>query len=218
MEPDSSLAEGLEHLESGGLLAFPTETVWGLAARADSEEALERLRGWKGRGADHPLSVLVSGPAPLASLGFTVSEQAAQWMDAFWPGPLTLVLPCPPRFARGVARRDGAVGVRCSPHAAASALAAAAWEAGLGLLTATSLNRSGHPAAENATQARRMCTEGGARDAIPIYHGGGDAGGQPPSTVVDLTEAEPVLLRAGPVVLETFLDPSSRKTRAQESD
>ena len=218
MESDPSLVECVRHLETGGLLAFPTETVWGLAARADSDAALERLRSWKGRGVDHPLSVLVPGPGPLDSLGFTVSERAAESMAAFWPGPLTRVLPCAPRFAQGVARHDGAVGVRCSPHATASTLAAAAWEAGLGLLTATSLNRSGQPPAATVSEARALCREGDALDAIPIYHGGGDAGGQPPSTVVDLTASEPVLLRAGPVALESLPDPSARRIQAQESD
>ncbi len=215
MEPDPSLAECVRHLETGGLLAFPTETVWGLAARADSEEALARLRAWKGRGEDHPLSVLVPGPEPLDSLGFTVSQAAAAWMADAWPGPLTLVLPCAPRFARGVARHDGAVGVRCSPHSAASSLAVAAWESGLGVLTATSLNRSGHPPAATVSEARILCQEGDALDGIPIYHGGDDAGGQPPSTVVDLTASEPVLLRAGPVALESF---SARTMQKQESD
>ena len=215
MESDPSLVECVRHLEMGGLLAFPTETVWGLAARADSEAALERLRAWKGRGVDHPLSVLVPEAGALDSLGFTVSERAANWMAAHWPGPLTLVMPCEPRFAPGIARHDGAVGVRCSPHAVALALAVEAWEAGIGVLTATSLNRSGEPAATTLGEARVVCGEGDAPEAIPIYHGGGDAGGQPPSTVVDLAASEPVLLRAGPVALESLPAPEMQE---EESD
>lgn len=218
MDSDPSLLECLRHLESGGLLAFPTETVWGLAACADSEIALERIRTWKGRAEDQPLSVLVPGPEPLESLGFVVSEQAASWMAAFWPGPLTLVLPCGARFARGIARRDGAVGVRCSPHPAASGLAAAAWDGGLGLLTATSLNRSGQPATQTSEGARHLCGMRGAPGAIPIYHAGDEAGGQPPSTVVDLTESQPVLLRPGPVVLDVFEAPLSNTIQVQELD
>jgi L-threonylcarbamoyladenylate synthase len=95
----------------GALLAYPTETVWGLGADAGSDAALERLRAFKGRADDAPVSILVAEPAAIAAPDFDASPLARALAERFWPGPLTLVLPCRRRFAAGVAREDGAVGV-----------------------------------------------------------------------------------------------------------
>lgn len=87
------LEQAAVHLAAGGLLAYPTETSWGLAARIDSPRAVASLRAFKGRDADKPLSLLVSGEAALAARGAFVGDAARALMRAFWPGPLTLVLP-----------------------------------------------------------------------------------------------------------------------------
>ena len=113
MIPDP-LGEAVEWLMGGGLLAYPTETVWGLGADATSEPALARLLRWKGRDSGDPVSILIDAPSALAPLGFDVGRVAHRIAEAFWPGPLTLVLSGALRFAPGVARSDGAVGVRCS--------------------------------------------------------------------------------------------------------
>jgi L-threonylcarbamoyladenylate synthase len=124
---------------------------------------------------------------------------AARWSPAarvlaerFWPGPLTLVVECGEVFAPGVAAGDGSIGVRCSPHPVASALASGARTRGLGPVTATSLNRGGDPAARDRAEAARICG-----DEIPML--AGEAGGGAPSSVVDVRGSEPRLLREGPI-------------------
>jgi L-threonylcarbamoyladenylate synthase len=196
----ASTALAVERLAEGGLVAFPTETVWGLAVRAESATALERLQAWKGRRADNPIALLVSGPRALEVLDFDVSDAAHALMDEFWPGALTLVLPCRHRFPCGLARRDGAVGVRCSSHAEAAELVRRAEAAGAGPLTATSLNRSGNPPARTRDEAAVLCG-GGAADPL-LLPGDLDAGGETPSTVIDLTGRCPSVLREGGLALE----------------
>jgi L-threonylcarbamoyladenylate synthase len=192
-----ALDGAVEQLRGGGLVAFPTETVWGLGADARSEAALAGLRRFKGRAADAPISILVAGVDALDALGFEPPPAARALVRRFWPGPLTLVLPCKGGFAQGVARADGAVGVRCSSHPAAAALARRLAEAGVGPLTATSLNRSGAPAARNRDEARRIC--GDAHDAPRLLDTGDEAGGEPESTVLDCCGARPEVLRWGAI-------------------
>jgi L-threonylcarbamoyladenylate synthase len=146
------------------------------------------------------VALLVSGPGKLESLEFEVSDAARALMAEFWPGPLMLVLPCRHRFADGVARADGAVGVRCSSHAAAAALVADAEAAGAGPLTATSLNRSGEPPARTRDDAAKLCGPGAGEPLLLATEL--DAGGEAPSTVVDLTGERPVVLRGGGLALE----------------
>ena len=196
---EARLSEALSALRSDRLVAFPTETVWGLAACARSSAALERLRLWKGRGADHPISVLISGASALESLGVEVSPVASRLAERFWPGPLTLVLGSRGPFAPGVARSDGAIGVRCSPHPLAAALAQRAEAEGLGPLTATSLNRTGEAPAHNGETARRLCDAPDSPFLLEVA--GEDASAGPPSTVLDVTCRPARLLRVGHIGL-----------------
>jgi tRNA threonylcarbamoyl adenosine modification protein (Sua5/YciO/YrdC/YwlC family) len=195
------LGEAADRLRAGGLLAYPTETVWGLGADARSPSALARLRAWKGRGDEAPIAILVADAAALAGAGIECGRAATRLIEAFWPGPLTLVLPCRTRFAPGVGRADGAVGVRCSAHPLARALARRLAREDVGPITATSLNRSGEPPARDRAAADALC--GGAPDA-PRLLGveRAEAGGDAPSTVVDLTGPAPRVLRAGALSAE----------------
>ena len=197
------LEQAVAALEAAGLVAFPTETVWGLAADATSEPALERLRAWKGREARRPIAILVESIASLAALDFELGPLALRLAGAFWPGPLCLVLRCHRTFASGIARADGAVGVRCSSHPVASALASALAKRGVGPVTATSLNPSGAAPARTREAARACC---GDELALPrlLDLGGADAFGGPPSTVVDATGERPVVLRAGAIGCEAI--------------
>ncbi len=190
------MGEAVARLRDGGLVGFPTETLWALGADATSEAAVARLRRWKGREAEQPVAVLVDQLASLEALGFRVGEAGERLAAAFWPGPLCLVLPCAGRFARGVARADGAVGVRCSPHAQAAVLARSLALQGLGTVTATSLNRSGAEPAATREEARRCCGDGPEAPRL-LELSGPDAGGAPPSTVVDVTGPRPAVLRWG---------------------
>jgi L-threonylcarbamoyladenylate synthase len=202
------LADAVAWIAEGGVLAYPTETVWGLGADARSGAAVERLRAFKGRRGEAPISILVTGVRALAPLGFRVDAAAERLARDFWPGPLTLVLPCRGAFADGIARDDGAIGVRCSPHAVASELAERCARAGAGPLTATSCNASGDPAVRTRDEARQVC---GADTHVRVVSDGADAGAASfaqraagerspeglPSTVVDVTGPSPRVLRWG---------------------
>jgi len=201
------LGDAARWLRSGGLLAYPTETVWGLAADATSDAAIARLLRWKGRQGGDPLAILVEVEADLPRLGFEPGPEAKKLAALFWPGPLTLVLPCRRRFAKGVARGDGAVGVRCSAHPLAAALARRLRADGVGPITATSLNRSGSPPARTRAEAERVCG-GEPEQPCLLDVKGAEAGGDAASTVVDLAARPPVVLRWGAVaavVLEPVL-------------
>lgn len=199
LSTDADLDGALAHLEADGLVAFPTETTWGLAASARRHRAMERLRGFKGRGANQPISVLISSPAVLETLGCEVEPKARAWVEACWPGPLTLVLPFrgdEAEFAAGILSESGGLGVRCSPHPVAGALVLAAEARGLGPLTATSCNASGESAARTRAEARAVCGSG--EDAPLVLASGADAGGETPSTVVEAL-GEVHVLREGAI-------------------
>ena len=201
MDPrnEARMGDALATLRDDRLVAFPTETVWGLAALARSPRAMERLRRWKGRDAQQPVSVLVSGKAALDSLGIETTPLVARLIERFWPGPLTLVLPSAADWAPGVPRADGAVGVRCSPHPLAAELVSRAERAGLGPLTATSLNRSGEVPARHVEEARALCV--GSADPALLEQPGLDASDGAPSSVLDLVAEPPRLLRTGAIGL-----------------
>jgi len=183
-----SIAEAARRIRSGGLVAYPTETVWGLAADAHSTAAVAKLRAWKGRDARKPMAVLVTDYRALDVVGAETTPLAAQLAAEFWPGPLTLIVRCAGAFAPGIASEDGAVGFRCSPHPVASALARAA-----GAITATSFNRTGEPACATRAEAER-CAGG----AIALVLGE-DAHAAAPSSVVDASGSAPRLLREGAI-------------------
>ncbi len=206
MTSDAALAALLDaaaaRVLAGGAVAYPTETLYGLGADAASETAVERLLAWKGRAASQPLTVLVEEPAALATLGITLPALALALVDAFWPGPLTLVLPARGRFATGVARGDGAVGVRCSSHPVAVALAARLAREGV-VITSTSLNRTGAPPARTRAEARSRLGAG-ADEPLLVDD---DAAPEPSgvaSTVLDVTANVPRLLRSGAVAREAL--------------
>ena len=196
MTTDDHIGAAVDWVRGGGLLAYPTETVWGLGADACSVAAIDRLRGWKGQRESAPISILIADPDALERLGFEFNDLARRLAAAFWPGPLTLVLNCRGRFAPGVSRHDGAVGVRCSSHPIGAALARRLAEAGIGPITSTSLNRSGAAPAVRLEQAHEVC---GADPESPrlLAVEGAKAGGDGESTVIDTTGPELVVLRWG---------------------
>ena len=202
MIPDP-LGEAAQWLRRGGLLAYPTETVWGLGADATADAAVARLLQWKSRDESDPLAILVEKLDDLSALGFEPGPAPRRLAALFWPGPLTLVMSCRGRFAEGVARSDGAVGVRCSSHPLATALARRLRGERVGPITATSLNHSGHPAARTRAEAERLC---GITDQQPrlLDIKGAESGGDSASTVVDLTGARPVVLRWGAIASEAL--------------
>ncbi len=208
------LGEAVRWLQAGGLIAYPTETVWGLAVDVRSEKAVGRLQRWKGRGQRQPISVLVENVAAADALGFELGHQARRLADAFWPGPLTLIVPCSDALAKGmgpladgIARRDGAVGLRCSSHPLATALVRRLAREGAAPITATSLNRNGEPAARSRAAARALCGEGEGEPRMLDVEA--EAGGDDESTVIDTTGSKLEVLRWGALskaALSSFLE------------
>ncbi len=196
------LGEAVRWLQAGGLVAYPTETVWGLAADVRSAKGVERLERWKGRAQRQPISVLIENADAADALGFELGQQARRLADAFWPGPLTLIVPCSEvlaeaaaPFAKGIARQDGAVGLRCSSHPLAMALARRLTREGAAPITATSLNRNGEPAARSREAARALCGQGEGEPRMLDVEA--EAGGDDESTVVDATGSKLKVLRWG---------------------
>ncbi len=198
------IADALDRLADRELVAYPTETGWGVGALARSAQAVDRLRAWKGRSEVKPFPVLVGNTAAIESGGFVVDAGVRRVVEAFWPGPLTVILRCRERYAPGIANADGAIGVRCSPHPVAAALATGAQERGLGPITAASLGKAGEAPAETLDDARRVC----ATPPAPwlVEPGADDANGEAPSTVLDLASGRPRVLRLGPIAREAIAE------------
>ncbi len=206
MELETTLEGAVARLAADGFVAYPTETVWGLGACADRPIAIQRLLKWKRRSGDAPLAILVPSVDVALELGCQIESRTRRLMEVFWPGPLTIVVPCRQRFAAGVARGDGALGLRRSPHPVAQGLAVAVHEAGLGPLTSTSLNRSGESPATDVAAAARMseAAEGESRSPLLVSVPGQDAGQAAPSSVVDCTGSEPKIVRIGAIERESL--------------
>jgi L-threonylcarbamoyladenylate synthase len=189
-DPGADLSGATEHVRAGGLLAYPTETVYGVGGDT-SEDAVSRLRSLKSRGPRRAFILLVESADAVARLRWTRDARALA--ETFWPGSLTLVLEDPGGiFPRWVSdERKRAVGVRVSPHPLVARLLR---EVG-GPLTSTSLNAPGEPPASSGSEAVEVIRRLGGRDVLVL-----DAGTLPrsgPSTVVDCTGERPVVLREG---------------------
>lgn len=193
-EVEAALPAVTAHVAGGGLLAYPTETVYGLGS-APTVPALEALARLKGRAPDKPFLVLVSSLAMVEEWGLVLSPSARALSAAFWPGPLTLVLPGGegklPDQLRG---KEGGIAVRHTSHTGIARLVAALGQP----LTSTSANRPGEPTAPGADRIREVFAEEVARGALLVLDGG-VLGNVPPSTLVDCTTAVPRLVREGAI-------------------
>ena len=178
-------------LRDGGLVAFPTETFYGLGARALDASAVARIFEAKGRPEDKPLLVLVDSLEMVERVAGEVPLRARRLMARYWPGALTLVLPARMDLPAALTAGTGTIGVRLSGHPVARALVAAAGEP----VTAPSANL--HGAASPRTADEVM---GGVGGRIDLVLDGGPTPGGPASTVLDLTRTPAVVLRAGAVV------------------
>jgi L-threonylcarbamoyladenylate synthase len=188
---ETSLNEAVHVLRSGGLVAFPTDTVYGLGALAFHEHAAEALYIVKERPEERAIPVLLGDAASLSAVAVGVSKNARALAARFWPGPLTLVLLKHPDVPRAVSPYK-TVAVRVPDHPVAHALLVAA-----GPLAVTSANLAGRPPTRNAEEVADQL-----RGRIGLILDGGIAPGGQPSTIVDCTKAELVILRPGPLTLE----------------
>ena len=187
----ASIAAAVDALAAGRLVGLPTETVYGLAADAGSDAAVRGIFAAKGRPADHPLIVHVADAQGVPSFAAEVPAFAQKLIDAFWPGPLTLILPRRPGVADAAAGGHPTVGLRCPAHPVAHALLAAAAARGIAGLAAPSANRFGRI---SPTTAAHVAQEFG--DDLLVLDGGACEVGIE-STIVDCTRGAPVLLRPG---------------------
>ncbi|EPX61668.1 YrdC/Sua5 family protein, required for threonylcarbamoyladenosine (t(6)A) formation in tRNA [Cystobacter fuscus DSM 2262] len=183
----------MELLRRGGVIALPTETVYGLAANAEDELAVRRVFAIKGRPATHPLIVHVAEAQALSSWARHVPEDAWRLAEAFWPGPLTLVLPRSPRATDAVTGGQDTVALRVPHHP----LARAVLQALGGGVAAPSANRFGRV---SPTTAEHVRADLGA-DVDLVLDGGPCTVGVE-STIVDLSQGEPAVLRPGGLAVE----------------
>src|SRR5580765_7498274 len=144
------VADAAKRLAAGELVAFPTETVYGLGARADSDEAVAKIFALKGRPTGHPLIVHVADRAGAERFAAAIPPVAARLIDAFWPGPLTVIVARLPGVADAAAAGQGTIGLRCPAHPVAHALLVKAAEAGVAGIAAPSANRFGRGSATTA--------------------------------------------------------------------
>jgi L-threonylcarbamoyladenylate synthase len=178
-------------LAAGELLAFPTETVYGLGARADDDAAVRRIYAAKGRPAAHPLIVHAADAEQARSFAAQWPPAAQALAQAFWPGPLTLIVPRRAGLATAAAGGQGSIGLRVPAHPAAQALLHQALALGVPGVAAPSANRFGRV---SATCAAHVAQEFGV--GLKVLDGGDCAGGIE-SAIVDCTAARPALLRPG---------------------
>ena len=189
--PEPSLiARAVAILKEGGVIAYPTETFYGLGVHAANAGAVERIFTIKGRSFRNPIALIMGRTEELAELVTEVPPAAITLMEAFWPGPLTLVFPASDRIIPRLTAGTGTIGVRVSSHPIAAALAQSLSFP----LTATSANLSG--AGECATAQEVIERLGEEIDAL--IDGGPTPGGLG-STVLDITKNPPLMLRAGAI-------------------
>jgi L-threonylcarbamoyladenylate synthase len=170
-----SLREAIAAVRTGELVVFPTETFYGIAADPMRSDAIERIFAAKGREPGKAIALIAANVDCAFSVALEIPENARRLAHQFWPGPLTLVLPARAALHPAMVGPDGGVGVRVSPHPIAQELA----RGSSGLITATSANLSGAPAAVTVEEARRSL---GAH--VKVYLDGGLLTGGLPSTVV----------------------------------
>jgi L-threonylcarbamoyladenylate synthase len=195
-QTDADISEAIpqvgRHLRSGKLLAYPTETVYGLGS-APTVAALAALSRLKGRAEGKPFLLLISGRRMAEEWGLVFTASASALAEAFWPGPLTLVL----RGGEGrlpdqLRGREGGIAVRYTSHAGIARLVTTTGKP----LTSTSANRPGSPPAPGADRLVEMFGPA-ERSGELLVLDGGVLGNVPPSTLVDCTDVMPKLVREG---------------------
>lgn len=184
---DRGIAAAAAAVKRGELVVLPTESVYGLAADPFSAKAMRALREAKGRGDDLPVGVLVGAVRTVDGLASGVTAVGRALIDAFWPGPLTLVVREQPTLAWDIASGQGHVSLRMPLHPVALAVLAAT-----GPLAVTSAQRAGSAPPRTCSDAHDQLGDG-----IALYLDGGETVAEAPSSIVDLTIDPPVLLREG---------------------
>ena len=188
---NDTILRALVILKAGGLVAFPTDTVYGVGALAFDGEAIESIYAAKDRPVEKAIPILISDAGELEKVGIAIPGAALKLASRFWPGPLTILIPKRADLPESVSA-NATVGVRVPDHAIARALLRAA-----GPMAVTSANLSGGP---SPVSAEEVFEQLGGR--IPLIIDGGRTPGGVPSTLVDCTTPELRILREGPIGME----------------
>ena len=186
-------------LAQGGIVAFPTETFYGLAVDPSNEKALADLFRLKGRPLHKPFLVLIQNETQLSGLASSIPRAYRPLMKAFWPGPLTLVFPALSTLSSVLTGESGGIGVRISPHPVAR-IFGQMWGRPM---TATSANQSGMPAARNADEVQQFFGDG-----VSCILDGGQTPGGMSSTVVGISQGKLQLIRAGGIDFSSLIQGS----------
>lgn len=186
------VAAAVAALRRGDLAVLPTDTVYGIAADAFSPPAVDRLLAAKGRGRDMPVPVLVGSWRGLDGLADHVTPTMRSLVEAFWPGPLTVIVRAAASLAWDLGETRGTVAVRMPLHPVTLAVLAET-----GPLAVSSANRTGQAPATDAAQAQEQLTT-----SVAVYLEAGSSGDAVPSTILDLTGSTPQVRRAGALGLE----------------
>lgn len=189
----AAVTAAAQALRAGALVGLPTETVYGLGADAGSDTAVAQVYAAKGRPADHPLIVHVADPGDAEVFAREIPGFARQLMQAFWPGPLTLILPRRDGVGTAAAGGQDSIGLRCPSHPVAQALLRACRALGVAGVAAPSANRFGRV---SPTTAAHVQSELGP-DLLVLDGGACEVGIE--STIIDCTRGVPVLLRPGQI-------------------
>jgi len=186
---DGALEQILSFLRAGGVIAFPTDTAYGLGADPFNDGAVRRIFEIKGRPETKPILLLVSS-MEMANRVVTFSEKAVALAERFWPGPLTMVLPARDTVSSGITAGTGTVGIRWADAPFAQRLLTAFDRP----ITATSANLAGRPSTVTITEVREQLGE-----SLDLVVDGGTLPARGGSTLIDLTAIPARLLREGPI-------------------
>lgn len=190
LEPDAAaIEEAADVIRRGGLVGFPTDTLYGIAVDPFNADAVRKVFALKGRVAAQALPLVAANTAQVEALVGPLSEEARALTEEFWPGPLTLLWPAPERLVAEVTAGTGRVGVRVPAQAVARALCARAASP----LTATSANLSGEPPSEDPDRVAESLQAG-----LDVLLDAGPTAGGLPSTIVDVLERRVVRVGAVP--------------------
>jgi len=189
-ETEGALAEAIAVLKGGGLVAYPSDTVYGLGAAASNERAVGRAFVVKGRLSEKALPLLLADVEDMAALCAEVPPTARLLAERFWPGPLTLVLRRSPAFRSAALGSGDNVALRVPDDLFLRELIRTLGEP----ITGTSANRSGRPSCRTAREVERELG-----DAVDLIIDGGPSRAGRESTVVDITDDTPVIVRGGAI-------------------
>ena len=191
--PDA-IRQALEVLQAGGLVAFPTDTVYGVGALAFDGKAVESIYAAKDRPSEKAIPVLIADAADINKITSEVPPMAKKLAERFWPGPLTIVVPKHLSLPDSVSATN-TVGIRVPDHDVARIVLRAA-----GPIAVTSANISGRPSPSTAQEVLAQL-----KGRISLIIDGGKTPGGIPSTVVDCSASRPIIVREGPISLEKIL-------------